>query len=87
VTYRHEPYTITLKLTISDEDKDGVWVVAEEGGQTYGDGLTPYSAVMDFLKCKAELMEELFREQDRLGKGLRQELASLVVWAEGRPSG
>ena len=63
-----------LHLWVSDEDRDGVFVVTDQFSTVYGAGSNPDAAISDYLENLFLHFDDLDRGVDRLGPALRDEL-------------
>lgn len=68
-----------LRLDVSDEDRDGVFVVADSFSTVYGAGDDPDAAINEYLENLFAHFDELDRNELALAPALRQELAAMRV--------
>lgn len=62
-----------LTLTVSDEDRDGIFVVTDSFSTVYGEGTTGEAAIEDYVVSLVELFQELEENFAVLAPGLKQE--------------
>lgn len=67
----------SLRVRVSDADRDGVWVASDGVTTVHGDGETPDAAVDDYLACLADQFLWESENEATLGLGLQAEFAEL----------
>lgn len=66
-----------LALTVSDADRDGVYVVTDTFSTVYGEGGDPRMAIGDYLDTLLSRFLDLERHEAILAPGLRKDLSTL----------
>ncbi len=69
--------TPILKVLVSDDDGDGVWVVSDRFSTVFGAGEDSEEAVADYVENLFDQFDTLDRDEDMLGPALVEELAIL----------
>lgn len=66
-----------IQLTVSDEDRDGIYVVTDSFSTVFGSGDTIDSAIADYVTILFLTFDELDRDESILGPGYQRELRAL----------
>lgn len=66
-----------IQLTVSDEDRDGIYVVTDSFSTVFGSGATVDSAIADYVNSLFLTFDELDRDESILGPSYQRELRSL----------
>lgn len=66
-----------IQLTVSDEDRDGIYVVTDSFSTVFGSGDSVDSAIADYVNILFLTFDELDRDESILGPGYQRELRAL----------